>query len=240
MTQEAIRQRLSGVILLLGSAAATAAILTVPPIGQADARQATCGPSTAKTIVANDRIRVYKEAAPRGEDGDIEACLEGTQVHRVLETQVDTTYTFRPPALQLRGPMIGTATDFCDQETGCETLVTITDFSKTLSERTDVINSSAGKPRRLVKVGSLRFRPNGSMAWIACTENDPEVFSASRQPNCVRPGPRGRKWVMRKRVGASTAEVLDTGDRIDPSSLRLSGSRLVWKEAGRRKSRRLP
>lgn len=77
------------------------------------------------------------------------------------------------------------------------------------------------------------------MAWIACTENDPQVFSASRQPGCVRPG-RGRKWVMRKRVGASRAEILDTGSQIDPSSLRLSGSRLVWKEAGRRKSRRLP
>lgn len=237
MTQAS--RRLNGLILLLGSCAAAAAILTVPPAGEADARQATCGPNNAKTIVANDRIRVYKEAAPRGEDGDIEACLEGTQVRRVLESQLDTTYTFRPPAMQLRGSMIGLATDFCDQETGCETYVNVLDLSKTFTEKPTSINGSQGEPRRLVKVGSLRFRPNGSMAWIACTENDPQVFSASRQPNCVRPG-RGRKWVMRKRVGSSKAEVLDSGRQIDPSSLRLAGSRLTWKKDGRRRVRQLP
>jgi hypothetical protein len=77
------------------------------------------------------------------------------------------------------------------------------------------------------------------MAWIACTEPDPEVFSASRAPNCVRPG-RGHKWVMRKLAGAATAEVLDTGRDVDPSSLRLSGTQLTWRNDDRRRASRLP
>lgn len=234
-------RRLASVILLAGSGAAVCLALSVPSTGEAETRLATCGPADAKTIIANDRIRVYKEATRRKDeaDGDVIACLASTDVRRVLESQLDTTYTFRPPALHLRGALIGKATDFCDQETGCETLVTVLDLSKTFTDDPVAINGSVGEPKRLVKVGSLRFRPNGSIAWIACSENDPQVFSASRQPNCVRPG-RGRKWVMRKSVGSSKAEVLDTGRQIDPSSLRLSGSRLTWKKDGRRRVRQLP
>ncbi len=45
---------------------------------------------------------------------------------------------------------------------------------------------------------------------------------------------------MRKSVGASKAEILDTGRQIDPSSLRLSGSRLTWKKDERRRVGGLP
>lgn len=152
--------------------------------------------------------------------------------------QSNTYYVFRPPALQLRGSLIASAIDFCDPHADCETSIAVQDLSRA-SERSGLLNSSQGTPRRLVKVGSLRFRPNGSLAWIACSENQPQVFAASRQPNCVRPG-RGRTWVMRKIVGSGKAEVLDTGRHIDPSSLRLSGQRLTWREAGRRKTRPLP
>lgn len=239
MTAQALR-RLTGLILLLGSCAAAAAILTVPPVGAADTRQARCGPTNAKTIVANDRIRVYKEATDEdGVEGGVVACLAGTSVSRDLESQRDTYYVFRPPALQLRGTMIATAKDFCDSESGCETSIAVQDLARTGREQ--LLNSHIGGPRgrRLIKVGSLRFRPSGSVAWIACIEPSPEVFVASRQPNCVRPG-RGRKWVMRKRIGSSKADVLDSGHQIDPNSLRLAGSRLTWKKDGDRRVRQLP
>ena len=222
---------------MLGAAALAALILAAT--GEAGTRYASCGPADAKTIVANEQIRVYKVITPRDNpDGDVVACLQGSDVSDTLESPRGTYYTFRPPALQLRGTVIGMATDYCDEEPSCETLVTVLDLSRA-SEPSGVLNSSSGTPRRLVKVGSLRFRPNGSIAWIACSENDPQVFSASRQPNCVRPG-RDRIWVMRKSVGSAKAEVLDTGRGIDPSSLRLAGQRLTWIKAGRPKTRQLP
>jgi hypothetical protein len=207
--------------------------------GEAGTRYASCGPADAKTLVANEQIRVYKVTTSRDDAaGDVVACLEGSDVRRKLESPGDTYYAFRPPALQLRGTLIASAIDFCDPNADCETSIAVEDLSRA-SESTGLLNSSHGTPRRLVKVGSLRFRPNGSVAWIACSENDRQVFSASRQPNCVRPG-RDRIWVMRKIVGSAKAEVLDTGRRIDPSSLRLSGQRLTWREAGRPKTRQLP
>ena len=226
-------RRLAGRLVLGASGAAALAALLLVATGEAGTRYANCGPADARTIIANERIRVYKDA-----DDDVVACLEGTDVRRTLESPRDTYYVFRAPALQLRGTLIGSAIDFCDPQADCETSIAVQDLSRA-SEGSGLLNGSTGAPRRLVKVGSLRFRPNGSVAWIACSENDPQVFSASRQPNCVRAG-RDRIWVMRKIVGASKAEVLDTGRHIDPSSLRLSGQQLTWREAGRRRTRQLP
>ncbi len=232
-------RRLASLILLGGSGAAALATLSLASTGEAGTRYARCGPADAKTIVANDRVRIYKVITPRDESkDDVVACLEDSDVRRTLESPGDTFYVFRPPALQLRGTLVGSAIDFCPPEEDCLTSIQVRDLSRP-SEPSALLNGSRGTPRRLFKVGSLRFRPNGSLAWIACSENDAQVFSASRQPNCVRPG-RGRTWVVRKSVGMSKAEVLDTGRRIDPSSLRLSGSRLTWKKDGRRRVRQLP
>lgn len=235
-----LQRRFAGLILLVGASGAALAVLSLSSTGEAKSRYANCGPADAKTIIANDRIRVYQVTTPRDDaDDDVVACLAGTRVRSTMESPGDTYYVFRPPALQLRGTLIGSAIDFCDMETGCKTSIAVEDLART--DREQLLNSHSGGPRgqRLIKVGSLRFRPSGSVAWIACTENDPQVFSASRQPNCVRPG-RGRKWVMRKRIGSSKADVLDSGHQIDPSSLRLAGSRLTWKKDGDRRVRQLP
>lgn len=239
MRSVALPRRLAGLTLLAGSGAAALAALTLTSTGEAGARYATCGPADAKTIVANDRIRVYKVVTPgdNAED-DVVACLQDSDIRRTLASPGDTYYVFRPPALQLRGTLIGSAIDFCPPEEDCLTSIQVEDLSRP-SDPSALLNGSRGAPRRLFKVGSLRFRPSGSIAWIACTENDTQVFSASRQPNCVRPG-RGRKWVMRDGGGSTKAEVLDTGRQIDPSSLRLAGSRLTWRKDGRRRIGRLP
>jgi len=214
-------------------------VLTLASTGEAETRYASCGPTDAKTIVANDRIRVYKVVTPRDNPkDDVVACLQYSDVRDTLESPGATYYVFRPPALQLRGTLVGSAIDFCPPEEDCLTSIQVEDLSRP-SDPSALLNGSRGAPRRLFRVGSLLFRPNGSVAWIACTENDTQVFSASRQPNCVRPG-RGRKWVMRKRVGSNKADVLDTGRQIDPSSLRLAGSRLTWKKDGHRRARQLP
>lgn len=214
-------------------------VFTLASTGEAESRYASCGPADARTIAANDRVRVYKVVTPEDNaKDDVVACLQDSGVRDTLESPGDTYYVFRPPALQLRGTLVASAIDFCPPEEDCLTSIAVSDLSR-FGDRSALLNGSHDAPRRLFKVGSLRFRPSGSVAWIACTENDPQVFSASRQPNCVRPG-RGRKWVMRKRVGSNKAEVLDTGQQIDPSSLHLAGSRLTWKKDGRRRARQLP
>jgi hypothetical protein len=225
-------------ILAVGAGVVTVVALGVPVASHADDRRAHCGPAGAKTIIANERIRIYKEPADEDDVSNVAACLAGTNVVRQLEGPRDTYYVFRPPALQLRGTAIGSATDYCGDEAGCQTIISVQDLARPSPEQ--FLNEHRGGlgGQRRVKVGSLRFRPSGSLAWIACIEPDPEVFSASRAPNCVRPG-RGRKWVMRKLVGADTAEVLDSGRQIDPSSLRLSGTHLTWRH-GRRRASRLP
>jgi hypothetical protein len=140
--------------------------------------------------------------------------------------------------MSLTGTILGyavTACDFSASGEGCDTLVIVEDLTRT--DATGVLYRGRASTRRVVKVGSLRAMPTGAVAWIACPERARETeLRATRSPTCVRPGNLDTVFVaspQRQRRAVST------GRRIDPSSLRRSGSRVTWRERGRRRAARL-
>jgi hypothetical protein len=89
------------------------------------------------------------------------------------------------------------------------------------------------------KVGSLRVRPNGSVAWIACRTRDnvPEEWGNPR-PSCIRPGAMDEVRIMR--AGESKPVTLEVSRSIAPRSLRLKDGEISWKSHGRKRSAVLP
>jgi hypothetical protein len=89
------------------------------------------------------------------------------------------------------------------------------------------------------KVGSLRVRPNGSVAWIACRTRDnlPEEWGNPR-PTCIRSGAMDEVRIMR--AGESRPETLEVSRKIEPRSLRVGSGRIRWKSGGRTRSAPLP
>jgi hypothetical protein len=149
----------------------------------------------------------------------------------------DYVFTFLPPALSLRGATLGTAADVCDFSAGgngCTTSVGVWDLTKLDTDPGYIVSGAdAGPlPNTTYKVGSLRHRSNGDIAWIECPETTIQSeVTADRGPSCVRRGSFDRVYKLDSRT--RKRRVLDRGHDIDPSSLRLSGQTLSWR-AGRR------
>jgi hypothetical protein len=162
----------------------------------------------------------------------VSACAFSVGIAHSLDDG-DSVFTFLPPAMSLRGVTLGTADDVCDVD-GCRTTVGVWDLSKPESDLGyDLGGAGAGPvPGGIYKVGSLRHRRNGAIAWIACPETTTTESSlrARRGPNCVRAGSFDRVYELDS--GTRKRRVLDRGHDIDPSSLRLSGQTLSWR-AGR-------
>ncbi len=76
------------------------------------------------------------------------------------------------------------------------------------------------------------------MAWIACPGTSSPSNSQNRQ--CRRPGPLARVYAADAQYPQEEDDgrtrLLASGHRIDPSSLRLKGSRLTWRDGGRLRS----
>ena len=70
------------------------------------------------------------------------------------------------------------------------------------------------------------MKPNGAVVWIACPGDRSESFGSNRL--CRRPGPVARVYAMH--ANDERERLLATGRAIDPASLRLSGSRLTWRD----------
>jgi hypothetical protein len=83
------------------------------------------------------------------------------------------------------------------------------------------------------KVGSIAVSATGGLAWIACPTA--EAF-ARPEPSCVRSGSSDRVWRWQH---PRRRRLLDEGRRIDPSSLRRSGTRIRWLNGDERKKAKL-
>ena len=183
----------------------------------------------------NAKARVYRTPAPKTVRGFVvSACAFSLGVP--FSDDGDFVFTFLSPALSLRGATVGLAFDVCDVD-GCRTTVGVWDLSKPENDlRFGLGGADAGpgaNPDRRgdsdYKVGSLRHRPNGAIAWIECPETGSgyDVITARRGPNCVRAGSFDRVYKLDPRT--RKRKVLDRGHDVDPSSLRLSGQTLSWR-----------
>jgi hypothetical protein len=205
-------------------AAAAAGAFVVAPSGTR-AASGGCNPSGSKTILADRSARIYSLR-----DGDpargfaLWGCAYSAGKQITLDAP-DQIYAFLPPALHLNRSVVGFGFDLCDGD--CRTTVTAVDLTTGAD-----INAGPASASTRVKIGSLRVRSNGSVAWIACPEHQRRDLTASRRPNCVRAG--SLDSVYRRRVGSRTRELLDRGRAIDPSSLSLTGTTLSWLHNGRK------
>jgi hypothetical protein len=94
-----------------------------------------------------------------------------------------------------------------------------------------------GRPEE--RIGSIRVRPDGTVAWIACPlgpDADPDKI-ISRKPECVRPRrARNRVLLFRPAQGFRDERIrqLSAASRIDPASLRMNATTVSWTRSGRR------
>jgi hypothetical protein len=160
-----------------------------------------------------------------------------TNLQTRLDSPVDRRVAYGPPSIDLAGAVVGFAYDECDGR--CRTTISVSDLTKRRTGRIDNIVPASVQRRRLVKVGSLRVRRSGGVAWTTCPNHGSETFvvRATQEPNCTAPGDKIRviKLDAGKRPVRADIRVLDRGRGIDPSSLRLVRGRLSWTHGGARR-----
>jgi hypothetical protein len=207
--------------------------------GLAQSGETRCDRDDARTLLDNGTVRVSRvptDPDSTARDFRVVACHRATDYEESVDTG-STSFAYLPPALSLDGAVLGFALLACDDD-GCSTRVWAHDLARVGAPAGSSIGAPASLARgqRTAKVGSLRVKSNGSMAWIACPESgDPFAADvpASRRPNCVRPGSLDRVYALE--APSAKPRLLDKGRDIDPSSLRRKGSVFSWVADGRRR-----
>jgi hypothetical protein len=201
-----------------------------------------CAGGHTRTVVENSRVRVYSIPSSAGVQRkfDVVACAKGTGKRIALDDPEENIYAFLPPAIGLRGSVVGHAIEsYCGVQGDCSTAVQAHDM-RFAGTRRDLLNGGpAGPPHhRLVKVGSLRVTSSGTLIWITCPESARRAgIKGSQKPNCVRAGAKDSVYRYLK---TGPLKRLDRGSSIDPSSLRLHGNRASWEHGGKRRHATLP
>ncbi len=215
-------------------AAAAAAMAGAHPIGEA--RGSRCAPPGTVKLWASPRARVYRNR----HTGSKVACWMPTGRRTVLDYPPDFV-VYPPPAIAIAGPLIATAGEGTDDPDARDDTIILVDDLRT-GERAEGFRPRGAEPFASsrphafdAKVGSMKVKPNGAVAWIACRieDNGPEEWGDPR-PNCIR---RGAFNEVRKYDARSPKpKTLDRGRGIDPRSLRRKGSRIYWRHGSLRKS----
>lgn len=228
--------------------AALAAVVLAPASGRAP--RGFCAARHSRTIVSGREARVYSvpDSPRRNAPRTKVACLYATDAAGALEDP-GFTVAFGPPGMALRGHRLAFAESIAAEgDFAAETNVGVIDLREWDGVTFGVQEGAyagpdAGTGDRLAKVGSIALGSRGTVAWITCPmtyTRDGYLRESSRpRPNCVRPGDRDQVRTIdsgkRDRV-----VVLDRGRDIDPSSLRIRGTRASWLAHGRRRHARLP
>jgi hypothetical protein len=201
-----MRQRLMIGCAVLGTAACGSAASTAG--SKSKARH--CGPSGAHTLVSGRQGRVYE----RG--GGVFGCAFGSgSGHRlgaVSRSLVEPTV----------GPIAiaGTVVAYGSKTFGTDTATVMVDVRRLTSGRFLHARPALTQPVRpesFQTVSSVVVASDGAVAWIGSAESGPS---------------RNRMDVEALEIDASGERVLDSGAGVDPSSLRLNGSRLTWMDSG--------
>ncbi|MEJ7787187.1 MAG: hypothetical protein WKF96_20490 [Solirubrobacteraceae bacterium] len=189
--------------------------------------EAGCVPRAGKIVLARGQVAVYRNPA-----GDTRIC-NGQRNDITIATAGDDI--FPPPVLRIRGNLVAFVS-LLDEPDMEALLVNIVDLADPNPE-TMVSYTDAGG---YIKIASLRLTADGAIAWIACQSSRfPPQLRNGRGTDCYRSG-RSASLYKASRVGGDLrTQLLDRGRRITPSSLRLDGRTLSWRNAGRRRTARL-
>jgi hypothetical protein len=214
---------------VLGAAMTT----SIGPSAAAE-ESATCGPQGARTLLENKVARVYQYRRGNEAKG---ACVFSLGDRRYpLDAPRISIEAFGPPAIGLAGTILGSSSENCGaDEAPCETDIVVDDLLGAIDHDRPQLHrfANAGITRRAVKVGSLRVRQSGGVAWITCPERFRYTFTATQRPNCKRAG--AYDYVVKLDADTKRRRVLDRGRQIDPSSLRIRGNRISWRHGARRR-----
>jgi hypothetical protein len=212
-------------VVLCVLTAVLAVCLTAGSAAAGESAPAKCRPKGAKVLESHGDIAVVRTV-----DGALASCTPSLPGLGLLALEEEW---FPLPAVDLNGRVAGFA--ILDAVDG----LTITAIE--LGVENGFLHRTYRPPRR---VGSLRVRPNGVVAWIACGAKlriPLDGMKADPRPTCVRPGPSMKRvFVSTPGPTRTRVRMLARSRGIDPRSLRLGGQTLTWRDRGRRRAVRIP
>jgi hypothetical protein len=194
-------------------------------------RRAACLPRHATILAASNRGRVFSRD---GEPEFAEGCLFAVGRRWRLSRGDALPQAAAPIATAGRfvayhGLSCGEGESGCDHELEVMDLVTGRFRAQLFNARAQGnCNVGDGGDCGLGSIGSIALKPNGSVAWIAC--------SGTGDDECDRELPAATVVIRADRTGR---HVLDSGRRVRPRSIRLAdgGRAIVWRHgAGRRRA----
>jgi hypothetical protein len=188
--------------------AVTAAVLAAIGGGTA-AASAPCAPASAQVKLADRRAQVYELGKA------IYACDRRTRSTTKLGQATVCVATARVDDTALAGDVVAYGLDRCGVDTGFTTIIV-----RRLSDGKRLHSFAAVTGPGLVEsyqsIGSLVVTAKGAVAWIA---TDSSIIGHGK----------------RTEVHAKS-RMLDSGTRIVPTSLRLHGSTLSWRDGASRRT----
>lgn len=195
--------------------AAAALLLTAAGTGPAHAGAALCRPSEARTLISNAYASLYTRR------GALYGCANGRE-EPVTLAFARTFY--RPPVMALAGTMSAivindSANDF--------------PYIQALDLGPSGYRVVLRRPEE--RIGSLRIRSDGALAFIACPPGsydaaDPPISPGTR---CKRPS-QTRNTVYVALPHRQLRRIV-RAVQIDPASLRMSDTTLSWRQSGKRR-----
>jgi hypothetical protein len=224
------RPRQAGLTATVAAALITLVVIGGGAGGSSANGSATCGPPETRTLAENSYSRVYlQRARPRAQTG---ACSKRTGESYALDAPQNDETAF--PNTALNRWYIAYAYNSADPD-DVHTTIGLLDSRKFGDDEDEPsVGGSPADENFTAKVGSIVVNSRGAFAWIAC----PSRATFASLDGCDRPGVLARVWRVRS-PGTRPMKLLDEGRRIDPSSLRLRGTRIRWMNSDERKKAKL-
>jgi hypothetical protein len=189
-----------------------AALMVLPPVIAAGKRS-SCGRRQGHTLVQSDTARAYTL------DGDVFACAIPAGVAYRLGSASVCVGSSRAGPVAIAGRLVAYGLERCGVDTG-STIVVVRRLTNGKRLHSDPATTRPVGPESYQTVDSLVVKRDGSDAWIAVA-------------NSLGTHGTGTEVHAHDTNGFA---LLDSGDGVNPSSLRLDGSQLTWRHGARKRS----
>ncbi|HWF73075.1 MAG TPA: hypothetical protein VG186_07010 [Solirubrobacteraceae bacterium] len=211
--------------LISASMLASSALLAVAVWASAGARatptaaaRAACLPPGARTLASDHVAQVFSW------QGSVYGCVSATGTrHKLGGLGICNVAPGRAAPVKLLGTTVAYGLERCGVDTGSSTVVI-----RDLASARELADIAAGTlplgAESYVSVASLVLGHGSTVGWIAT------------DTSLVRN--RGQSYEVHGFTGAKSS-LLDSGKAIRPSSLRLAGSRMTWRDGTATRSAKL-